>query len=384
MATATRNNSLIELLTTKKVIICCGSGGVGKTSLSAALALLAAMHGRQTLIMTIDPARRLASALGLSALTNRQSPVPEEELQKAGIALSGVFHAMMLDAKRTWDELVARYAPSDSVRDKIYNNEIYKNISGALSGSQEYMALEKLYEMATVYTYDLIIVDTPPSQNAIDFLKAPVKMSAFVGNSRFFQIFLSPGMRAGKLSWKMFSSGSASLLKILEKITGAEMIRDIAEFFSNFEDMIAGFGHRAQAIDDLIHSPACSFVLIAAPEGPSIKDALVFKQKLDELGLPFWGVILNRVMPRLPKTADLRLIAAPELSDQSHQASKLVDLLMKIYELQQRKVTVEERQIAELRNRLGQTLALKTIPLLPVEVNELTVVKRLTELIEQL
>ncbi|MBN2056760.1 ArsA family ATPase [bacterium] len=360
------------------VLVCCGNGGVGKTTVSAALALLGALQGRNTLIMTIDPAKRLANALGLSGLSNRQAPIPREHLEQAGLHLEARLHAMMLDAKSTWDDLVARYAPTEAIRDRIYHNLIYRNLSDAMSGSQEYMALEKLYEVATDYDYDLIVVDTPPSRNAVDFLRAPLRMKSFVSNSTFFKLFLNPGMRAGKFGWRLVSSGGATLFKILERITGAGLLRDLAEFFTHFEEMIAGFGARASHIDDLIHSTRCAFILVATPTAPSLAEVNDFKQVLDMMKLSFWGHIINRVIPD-PGAAGGIIDETTKNAAGDPAAVELLEYLEAIHALQHARFVEERRLLEDFSAHLPQQDHLVEIPVLPREVNDLSVLAEVAD-----
>ncbi|HEX4734193.1 MAG TPA: ArsA-related P-loop ATPase [Thermoleophilaceae bacterium] len=262
-----------------EICICAGAGGVGKTSTSAAIALGAARRGRKTAVLTIDPAKRLANALGLERLGNEPRRVP-------GVDGDGELWAMMLDAKRTFDELVDSYAPDQSTRDAVLSNRIYQELSGAVSGSQEYMAMEKLYELHMQGNFDLLVLDTPPTRNALDFLDSPERLHRFI-DSRSLRFFLSPGV-------KLLGRGSGLLFAVLQRVTGIDLLRDLSDFFRAFGDMSEGFRARAERVNELLGSKAATFVLVAAPRHDAIDDAIFFHDQLEARGMPFGGVVVNR------------------------------------------------------------------------------------------
>ncbi|HEY5677175.1 MAG TPA: ArsA-related P-loop ATPase, partial [Myxococcales bacterium] len=258
-----------ESLAGKRVAVCVGSGGVGKTTVAAALALGRALQGGKVLVCTIDPARRLANALGLEALGNVESHVPAHKFREAGLAPKGQLFAMMLDVKRTWDDLVARHAPDRARQERIYQNRIYQQLSGALAGSQEYMAMEKLYELATERDYDLIVLDTPPTAHALDFLEAPERILDFLGNESA-RLLLAPAVSAGKLGLRLLQLGSSYVAKTLGKFTGAEVLRDLAEFMATFQGMYEGFKDRAAAVRALLAEAQVGFVIVASATPRSV------------------------------------------------------------------------------------------------------------------
>jgi len=262
-----------------EICICAGAGGVGKTSTSAAIALGAAARGRKTAVLTIDPAKRLANALGLERLGN-------EPRRVRGVDGGGELWAMMLDAKRTFDELVETYAPDETTRDAVLSNRIYQELSGAVSGSQEYMAMEKLYELHMERNFDLLVLDTPPTRNALDFLDAPERLQRFI-DSRSLRFFLSPGVR-------LIGRGSGLLFAALQRITGIDLLRDLSEFFQSFGDMSEGFRVRAERVNELLGSDATTFVLVTSPRSDAIDDAIFFHDQLRRRGMPFGGVVVNR------------------------------------------------------------------------------------------
>jgi anion-transporting ArsA/GET3 family ATPase len=272
-------SSIEQIVEGAKICICAGAGGVGKTSTSAAIALGAATRGRKAAVLTIDPAKRLANALGLERLGN-------EPRRVRAVEGDGELWAMMLDAKRTFDDLVATYAPDERTRDAVLSNRIYQELSSAVSGSQEYMAMEKLYELHLQGNFDLLVLDTPPTRNALDFLDAPERLHRFI-DSRSLRFFLAPGV-------KLLGRGSGLLFSVLQRVTGIDLLRDLSEFFQSFGNMSEGFRVRAERVHELLGSEAATFVLVTAPRLDAIEDAIFFHDQLHERGMPFGGVVVNR------------------------------------------------------------------------------------------
>ncbi|MEY2419031.1 MAG: hypothetical protein QOG90_1711 [Actinomycetota bacterium] len=297
--------SVHDLAATRSVIVCCGSGGVGKTTTAAALAVEAAARGRRACVVTIDPARRLADALGLGELTN--------EPGKVDGPWPGELSALMLDTKSTFDAIVAKYASSPEQAERIINNRLYRNISGALSGTQEYMAMEKLHELHSTDGFDVIVIDTPPTRNALDFLDAPRRITRFLDN-RLFRLLVMP------TTTYMRAVGAATqrILRTIARVVGAEVVDDAIAFFEAFEGMEQGFRDRAQAVIKLLSDDATAFVVVASPRRDAAHEAVFFADKLVEAGLGVDAVIVNRMQPafgdrepRLPDDASdaLRLLA---------------------------------------------------------------------------
>ena len=281
----------------RSIIICCGSGGVGKTTIAAAFALQAARLGRIACVVTIDPARRLANSLGLDALSNRptriEGPWP------------GELHAMMLDPKRTFDDLVARYSDSAEQAEDIKVNRIYRNLTGTLSGTQEYMAMEKLYELVEEGGFDLVVVDTPPTRNALDFLDAPRRLTRFLEN-RLFQALMMP-TRAGL---RIMGVAAHALLRTISKVAGADIVADAVAFFQAFEGMEEGFRARAARVRELLAQPETAFVLVASPRPDSVDEAVHFAGKLAESNLSVTALVVNRVQPRFADDSQLDALDA--------------------------------------------------------------------------
>jgi anion-transporting ArsA/GET3 family ATPase len=279
-----------DILKGKGVCICAGSGGVGKTTISAAIATGAAARGLKVCVLTIDPAKRLADSLGMEELGNEARQVEPSRLQEQGVELEGELWAMMLDAKATFDDLVRRHAPDEETRDRVLSNRIYQQISNALAGSQEYMAMEKLFELHSEGRYDLLVLDTPPSREALDFLDAPRRLTQFI-EGRSMKVFMKPtgiGMRiAGRSVSVMFS--------ILRRLVGFDLLADLQEFFTAFSGMVEGFQERAKRVNELLADPSSCFLVVCGPQGEPISEAVYFHRKLVEAKLPFGGVIVNKV-----------------------------------------------------------------------------------------
>jgi anion-transporting ArsA/GET3 family ATPase len=281
---------IAELLDGKRVCICAGSGGVGKTTTSAAIAAGMAARGRKAAVLTIDPAKRLADSLGLPELGNEERQVDPKLFAEAGVELGGELWAMMLDAKATFDELVRRHAPDEETRDRILANRIYQQLSAALAGSQEYMAMEKLFEIHAEDRYDLLVLDTPPSRNALDFLDAPRRLMQFI-EGRALQVF----MRPTGIGMKLFGRGTSMMFSVLRRITGVEVLEDLSEFFQAFSGMVGGFQERAKRVNELLANPETCFLVVCGPQGEPVTEAVYFHRKLVEAKLPFGGVIVNKV-----------------------------------------------------------------------------------------
>ena len=274
--------SVAPLIERKEIVICAGAGGVGKTTTAAAIALGMAERGLKVAVLTIDPARRLADSLGLPELGNEERQVE--------IDGSGELWAMMLDPKRTFDHLIEKHAPDERTRDAGLSNRIYQELSNAVAGSQEYMAMEKLYELHQEERYDLLVLDTPPSRNALDFLEAPERLSRFV-DSRSLQLFLRPG----RLGLKVFGRGTGMLFSALQKVTGVDLLQDLSEFFASFGDMAEGFRERAARTSELLADRRTTFLLVTSPRRDAIDEAIFFHRRLRERRLPFGGVVVNRM-----------------------------------------------------------------------------------------
>lgn len=274
------------------VVVCAGSGGVGKTTTSAAIAIGMAARGLKVAVLTIDPAKRLADSLGLAELGTELHEVDPAIFKDHDLELTGELHAAMLDPKRTFDDLILRYAPDNETYENILNNRIYQELSNAIAGSQEYMAMEKLLELHETGDFDLLVLDTPPSRNALDFLDAPKRLARFI-EGRALRVFLAPG----RFGLKIAGRGGSLLFSALKKVTGVDLLNDLSEFFANFAELASGFSERAQRVDQLLRSDRSTFLLICSPENEPVDEAIFFRRMLREQDLPFCGAVVNKVRP---------------------------------------------------------------------------------------
>jgi anion-transporting ArsA/GET3 family ATPase len=276
------------------IIVCCGSGGVGKTTLSAAIGVYGALSGLKTLVLTIDPARRLADSLGLRDFNQETQRVRLDHLPAIQNIRKGALHAMMLDAKRTFDQLIERYA-SGPLRKKIFDNRYYQYLSNHMAGSHEYMAMEKLYEVYHQSTYDLIVLDTPPTRRALDFLDAPQRMLNLLGHSFFWKLF-QPYVKAGRWGGKLFRLFASPILRAMGNIIGRQAMTDLASFMQLWDDILfEGFSKRATAVKTLLSGYPTLFLAVTTPQRGPMMEAIYMYEKLLENKMPFGGFIINQI-----------------------------------------------------------------------------------------
>ena len=295
MSTRTRKTdsraSLERLLAAKEIAICCGSGGVGKTTTAAAMAAqAAAVLGGKVLVLTVDPAKRLANALGLEEFGNVETEVPQAQFTSAGVTPRGQLWAAMLDTKQSWDDLVNRHAPDAKTREAILANTLYQNISGRFVQSHDYIAMERLYEIHTTGTYDLIVVDTPPTRNAIDFLDAPERMAEFF-SSRLLRWLTAPAKS------RVVNFASKPFYTVADRILGSQFLEDIAEFFGLFQKMAPGFVERADAVTRTLSDRRTTFVVVSTLEAAPVHEAEYFIEELEHRHLHLGALVLNKVLP---------------------------------------------------------------------------------------
>jgi anion-transporting ArsA/GET3 family ATPase len=341
-----------ELLGTAEVVICTGSGGVGKTTVAAVLAMEGARQGRRTAVVTIDPAKRLADALGLEGLSNEPGRIEGD--------WPGELHALMLDTKTTFDALVTTYAETEEQAGRILENRFYKNISSALSATQEFMAMEKLYELHVESDFDLVVVDTPPTRNALDFLDAPGTLTRFLDHP-LYKVVMAPTrgvLRAAGLATQAF-------LRTVAKVVGSEVIDDAIAFFQAFQGMEEGFRDRAHHVDELLAADATRFVLVASPRRDTLAEAVFFAETLRGAGIDISTLIVNRMHPRFaPGAADAaeeraRALAGTPLGE--HWAN-LADF--------QRIAGREEAHLEDLVGQVGDATVVR-VPFLRSDVHDL-------------
>lgn len=344
--------NLGELVETQGIIICTGSGGVGKTTTAAVLAMEAAKRGRRSVVVTIDPAKRLADALGIAEIGNEPSKIAGD--------WPGEMWAVMLDTKATFDDLVATYAEDADQAERILSNRFYRNISGALSGTQEYMAMEKLYALHTDPTFDLVVVDTPPTRHALDFLDAPRRLTHFLDH-RLYRTLMAPtrGMM------KAVNVAAQAFVRSVSKVVGAEVFDDALAFFQAFQGMEQGFRDRAAEVLALLSDPATAFVLVAAPRRDTVAEATYFVDKLAEMELGVEALIVNRVHPAftddLPEAARARArtLAGTALGDHYDNLADFATIADR-----------ESRHLAGLAERTAPAPVVK-VPFLHHDVHDL-------------
>ena len=361
-----------------RIIVCCGSGGVGKTTTSAALALRAAERGRRVVVLTIDPARRLAQSMGIEKLDNTPRPVQGLTADGEGSPAGGSLDAMMLDMKRTFDEVVESQATPEKAR-QILENPFYIALSSSFAGTQEYMAMEKLGQIHADAqredTYDLIVVDTPPSRSALDFLDAPERLSSFL-DGRFIRLLLTPA----KGPARMMTAGFGLITSALNKILGAQVLRDMQTFVAAFDTLFGGFRQRAQKTFQLLQADGTAFLVVAAPEPDALREAAYFVERLSEDGMPLAGLIVNRASPA-PEgmlSADEAMAASARV--RKNDPDSMTASLLRLHADQSRAV---ERE-AGLRERFAAAhpdVPTAVVPALAGDVHDLAGLRRIGELL---
>jgi anion-transporting ArsA/GET3 family ATPase len=353
-----------------------GSGGVGKTTTAAAIGLKAATEGRKVLVLTIDPARRLANSLGLSQFGNDETKITLES------SIKGELWAMMLDTQSTFDALIERVSPDEGTRERILNNRVYRHMSDSFGGSQEYMATEQLYEVVVSGRYDLVVLDTPPVKNALDFLESPGRLVRFL-DKRILSWFLTPYEEKRSLS-RIFRSTSAMIFKLLGYVFGREFLDELAEFLFIFRDLYDGFRERHEAVIALFSKAGTTFVVVTAPNGPSVAVAQYFLEELKARTMPCAGVLINQMHPVFGKVADPSLVLGTLASTLSedlgpHTAKQLLARLGANHRRLLGLSLAEQEISRDLETKLGPSQKLWHIPRLEGEVHDLKALGRVLE-----
>jgi anion-transporting ArsA/GET3 family ATPase len=344
----------------KRVCICGGSGGVGKTTVSAAIAMGEAARGKKVAVVTIDPAKRLADSLGLDELDNEPRLIDPERFAGHGVEMRGELWAMMLDARRTFDEVIERLAPDRATRDEIFANRIYQQLSNAVAGSQEYTAMSKLYDLHREGGFDLLVLDTPPSRNAMDFLDAPDRLTRFL-EGRALRVLLRPTGFAGKVVGR----GTGMVFVVLRRVTGIDLLEDVSVFFRALGDLLGGFRERAAAVNRLLGDPGTVFLLVTSPEREPIDEAIFFWRKLKAARMPFGGVIVNRVHHREAEGDPEQVAAALAETLGDELARKVADNFRDYQVLARR----DQENIARLARKLDDDRILE-VPYLDEDVHD--------------
>lgn len=368
--TTQQSSAVLDLALSKRVLICCGSGGVGKTTTAAALALQVAAQGKKVLVLTIDPAKRLADSLGIAKIDYQERKISATQLKKAGLSLAGSLYAMMMDTKQTFDDLIQRHATSSQQAQAILENPLYQHLSNMIAGSQEYMAMEKLYEMVSERDYDLIVLDTPPSRHALDFLDAPQKMQKMIGDS-VMKVFLKPSLFVSRAGFKLLDRTMQKIMGSFDQIAGFEFLHDLSVMLVSLAELLEGFEERAKKVQALLHDPKTTFLLIAAPQPIPLREAEYFYHKVRELELPFAGFIFNRVQNSL----DSPLNFSSDLNPEVRQSLKKIHNLFKL--LAQR----DHRELASFQKKLKNedSFLFQTVPQLDHDVHDLNALQQLGE-----
>jgi anion-transporting ArsA/GET3 family ATPase len=360
-----------------RIIVCCGSGGVGKTTAAAAIGLRAAERGRQACVLTVDPARRLAQSMGLTSLDNTPRPVDGVD-----ISGGGSLHAMMLDMKRTFDEIVEAHADPDRAA-QILANPFYQSLSSSFAGTQEYMAMEKLGQLRHADEWDLIVVDTPPSRSALDFLDAPERLGRFL-DGRLIRLLTVPA-RAGMSYMKVLNAGFSMMTSALTKILGAQVLKDAQTFVSAFDTMFGGFRERAEWTYRLLQAPGTAFLVVAAPEPDALREASYFVERLDAERMPLAGLILNRVhvspAARLSaarslaaaETLDMAAAETPDLRDGPDGSGPRYDLAAAVLRMHAERMNLgkRERRLAEHFTSAHPAIPVAEVVAQPEDVHDL-------------
>jgi anion-transporting ArsA/GET3 family ATPase len=365
--------TLKEIVERHRVVVSAGSGGVGKTTVAASIGVWGALQGRRTAVLTIDPARRLATSLGLATLGHDAREIPREVFTAQGLSPTGPLSAMMLDQKGAWDALVERYAPADA-RERILANPFYQHLSQTFAGSQEYMAIEQLCLLVDGGAYDLVVVDTPPTRHALDFLEAPKRIDDFLDKS-IVKWFVRPYFSAGFSAFRAVNRTAGFLLHRLEQATGVSALAEISDFFTNMSGLFENFHERIERAYEVLRGAETAFVVVSSPEEQVLGDAEYLAAKMAELRMPLKGVVMNRVHAELRR--DKRGRIDPDDSD---AVSRIVAAavgpaearaLMENFADYQTLARGEQLRIEQFRSGLPKRVPMVTVPNFSRDVHDL-------------
>ncbi|MDP8991620.1 MAG: AAA family ATPase [Actinomycetota bacterium] len=373
--------SLEMLLAAKEIVVACGAGGVGKTTVAAALAAMVAVNqGGKVLVLTVDPARRLADALGLERVGDKEAQVPADAFAAAGVIPRGELWAAMLDTKQSWDDLVRRHAPDRGTAERILSNHLYGNVTGRFVQSHEYIAMERLYQLHVDGDYDLIVVDTPPTRNALDFVEAPARMAEFF-SSRFLRILSAPYRSS------VVNLASRPFINAADRILGSQFLKDIAEFFSLFQTMAPGFVERAEAVNRVLHDKRTTFAVVSTLEAAPVREAEFFVDVLTTKRFHLGAVVLNKVLPSylLDERAGRTAVAlerraaevAERVTDGLGDAGQVGRVLTEVAESFLRFQVVAQREAEQQAELAVAPNVIATVPYFETDIHDLAGLLRL-------
>ena len=379
-----------SLLATKEIVVACGPGGVGKTTTAAASALMAAVHhGSKVLVLTVDPAKRLANALGLDGIGNTEHLVPDSAFKAAGVKPRGELWAAMLDTKESWDSLIRQHAPDEQTRDEILANPLYQNIAGRFVQSHDYIAMERLYEIHSTGEYDLIVVDTPPTRNALDFLDAPERLADFF-SSRLLRWLIVPYRS------KLINVATKPFYQISDRILGTDFMGDISEFFILFQTMYDGFVERSKAVGRLLSDRRTTFVVVSTLEATPLREAEFFAEQLTERKLHLGAIVLNKVLPDYlqgragtkvaesmkDRAEDLAAELSPALTESGRGLGEPTQIARVLTEVADSYLNFQMVALREMEERASLAVApdvLVTVPFFDTDIYDLSGLLRLGE-----
>jgi anion-transporting ArsA/GET3 family ATPase len=374
------------LFAAKEIVIACGSGGVGKTTTAAAAAAMGALRlGGKVLVVTVDPARRLANALGLEGFGNTEKRIPADAWKSSGVRPRGELWAAMLDTKQSWDDLVRRHAPDRATAARILANPLYQNISGKFVQSHDYIAMERLYEIHSEGNFDLIVVDTPPTRNAIDFIEAPQRMAEFF-SSRLLRLLIAPYRS------RMVNMASRPFYQVADRVLGSQFLEDIAEFFILFQTMYSGFVERARAVERLLRDRRTTFVVVSTLEAAPVREAEFFIQVLTAKKFHLGALVLNKVLPDYLLDDDAEVRAARLYDDASELArtdglatwletdeAQLARVLSEVGDNFRNFAVVARREAAQRHELEARADVVATVPEFDADIHDLPGLLRLGE-----
>jgi anion-transporting ArsA/GET3 family ATPase len=375
--------TLDQLVMSRRVLVVVGAGGVGKTTTAAALAVAGARGGRRVLCLTIDPAKRLAEALGLQHMSDEEQAISPELFARGGMQLSGSLTAMMLDATATFDELVMKYSPSPERARRLLDNKLYQYVSRSLAGTSEYMAMEKLVAVQSDPRFDLVVLDTPPTANALDFLDAPQRLVEAL-DSPAIRWFVEAFQSTGKLSLNLLARSAAAVLRGLGRITGGGFLEAMAEFITELNDLFGGFRKRAKIVEAALRSPEVSFVLATSPAPMSIQEVLFFSDRLEDSQMPRGAFVVNRFRLPPPAAEDppserdaAESIAEHAIALDEDAPTRLVQAHADAVHL----AALDAKHVRGLDERAKGKVPIVRIPELPTDVHDLTSLRKLSEML---